>query len=178
MQLKHLYTLGHRKILYMREEYARDYVMTLLHRRLEYYRFMARKHLEIPAHWCSEYPEGNLEEALQKTFSKTPCPTGLIVYDGSVQKVYEFLRRHNLVIGKDVSVLATDGDKFLSELEPPVTTVVSHALQTVLGIWALLDKQQRGDHEPQHMEVMLTFRQGGSDGPPPQQPLMPLKYDN
>lgn len=178
MQLNHLYAMGHRKILYMREEYTRDYVMTLMNRRLEYYRFMARKHLEVPEHWCSEYPEGGLEKALQKTFSKMPCPTGLIVHDGSVPKVYEFLRRNNFVIGKDVSVLATDGDRFLYELEPPITTVVAHSRQTVLAIWALLDKQHRGDYKPQFMEVMLTFRQGGSDGRPPQQPLMPLEYDN
>ena len=173
MQLRHLHDLGHRRILYMREEYLYDQVMTLLGRRLDYYRFMARHHLEVPEHWCSEYPQGGLETALRKTFGKAPCPTALIVYDRSVKTVYDFLRKHQFKIGCDVSVLATDGDKLLGELDPPVTTVVSHAMQTVHGVWALLEKQHRGDHTPQQMEVMLTFRQGRSDGPPPKYPLIP-----
>lgn len=167
MQMKHLIAQGHKHILYMREEYPDYHAMTLMFRRLEYFRFMAQHGLKSYPHWCSSYPSNGIEEALQQTFSRQPTPTALIVYDMDVEAVYQFLTKRNLVIGKDISVLATDGMAMLRDFSPPVTTVVSHVSQTVQAIFALLEKQRSGDKTPKRLEVMLTFRQGLSDGPPP-----------
>ena len=169
MQMQYLTELGHRRILYLRETYPDYHAMTLMFRRMEYYRLMAKYGLQIPRHWQSEYPPECISVALEKTFSMRPFPTALIIWDRDVKTVYDFLQARGLVVGKDVSVVATDGDMILADLKPSVTTVVSHAKQAAHNVWNMVEKQLNGDHNPQKIEVMLTFRHGLSVGMPPEE---------
>ena len=91
-------------------------------------------------------------------------PTALIVWDKDAEIVYDFLKSKNLVIGRDVSVIATDGDLTLAKLDPPATTIFSHCEHAVQNIWNLIEKQLNGDFSPQKIEVMLTIREGLSVG--------------
>ncbi len=167
LQMRHLFELGHTRILYLREEPPFYQGVTMMARRLEYYNIMARRGLQIPMHWRTEYPLGQLRNALEKAFARDPMPTALIVYDLAVAETYAFLRERGLRIGVDVSVMATDGAAVLNGLTPPVTTPVSHSIYAARSIWSLLEKQRHGDRTPQTMEIMLTFRQGQSTGPAP-----------
>ena len=162
--MRYLLALGHNHILYLREEYPFYHAMSLMYRRQEYYRLMAENGLSIPKHWKTSYPPNNILYALESSFSMEPYPTALIIWDGDVKTVYDFLKVRNLVVGKDVSVIATDGDLTLTNLQPPVTTIISHIDHTIQSIWALVEKQLSGNHIPQKIEVMQTFRHGLSVG--------------
>ena len=164
MQMQYILQKGHSRIHYLRESYHNHHSMTLMFRRLEYYRLMAENGLKIEKHWQSEYPPDCILEALEKSFSAEPIPTALIVWDKDAEIVYDFLKSKNLVIGRDVSVIATDGDLTLANLDPPVTTVFSHCEHAVQNIWDLIEKQLNGDFTPQKIEVMLIIREGLSVG--------------
>ena len=163
-QMQYLLTLGHRRILYLREEYPDYHARSLMFRRLEYSRLMSENGLQIPKHWKTAYPPDNILYALKCSFSAEPMPTALIIWDRDAKTVYDFLKSRNLVVGKDVSVIATDGDLTLTNLQPPVTTIISHIDHTIQSIWALVEKQLSGNHIPQKIEVMQTFRHGLSVG--------------
>lgn len=173
MQMDHLIKLGHSRILFLREESTFCMNFTMMWRRQEYYNIMARHGYMIPAHWRTEYPRGELHEALNDAFSREPHPTALIVYDLDVALTYAFLQERGYRIGDDVSVVATDGSTLLRCLEPSVTTVVSHSMHTAETVWALLKKQWSGNRTPQTLEIMLTFYQGHSTGPVNNQPISP-----
>lgn len=166
MQMNHLVELGHSRILYIREEYPFYQGMTMLNRRLEYYKRMAQNGFHIPQHWQTHFASGQLEKALTLTFSGDPKPTALIVYDTAVEDVYSFLQKGGLEIGKDVSVIATDGSPILERLRPTVTTVVSHSNYTLNMVWKLFEMQLRGEQNYSTQEVLLTFKKGDSTGKP------------
>ena len=167
MQMEHLIGLGHKRILYLREEYPFYNDMTITARRMKYFQLMAQYGLQIPRHWQSAYPPGEILKALEMSFSRRPFPTALIVYDYDVLTTYNFLKSKGLRIGKDVSVVATDGAGLLADLNPSVASPVSHYQIVSRNVWSLFEKQSAGDFTPQTIEVMLTFKNGRSTGPPP-----------
>ncbi len=164
IQMAHLIELGHRRILYLREEYPFYQSSTMLNRRMQYYQIMARHGFKVYPHWQDNYIRGNLDKALQSAFSTNPIPTALIVYDTELSEVYRFLESRHLKIGSDVSVIATDGSAVTNRLTPSATSVVSHSLHAVETVWELLDKQRQGNLNPKTVEVLLTFKKGRSTG--------------
>ncbi len=167
LQMAHLIELGHRRILYLREEYPFYQNSTMLNRRMQYYQAMARHGFKVYPHWQDNFVRGDLGKALQSAFSRNPVPTALIVYDTDLPEVYRFLESRRLKIGSDVSVIATDGSAAINRLTPSATSVVSHSLHAVETIWELLEKQRRGDLNPKTVEVLLTFKKGRSTGKAP-----------
>ena len=163
-QMKHLMELGHRRILYLREEYKQYQSLTETNRALDYYRIMARNGIQVPEHWHTSHPFGKLNETLELAFSKEPTPTALIVGDFAVPGTYDFLRKHNLSIGKDVSVVATDGIAFLSSISPTVSTCVVNSARVSEMAWELLEKQFNGNKGFECREVEIEFRKGESSG--------------
>ena len=168
IQMQHLMALGHRRILYLREEYPFHQSSTMLSRRMQYYQIMARHELKVYPHWQDNYILGNLKKALCAAFDRSPAPTALIVYDTDILEVYHFLRSRNLKIGSDVSVVATDGSAAINRLTPSVSSVVSHGLHAVEEVWRLLEKQRGDNLNPETVEVMLTFNAGHSTGKAPE----------
>ena len=164
LQMNHLMELGHRRILYLREQYAPYQSMTELNRGMEYYHIMSRNGLQMPDHWHMHYPAGELDETLELAFSKDPTPTALILSDLEVPAAFAFLRKHNLAIGKDVSVVATDGISFLSSLSPTVSTTVTDCVQLSEDAWSLLERQFLGSQDFECREVEISFHQGESSG--------------
>ncbi len=162
--MNHLLEHGHRRILYLREQYAQYQSMIELCRKMDYYRIMAQNSLPIPPHWRIDYPEGKIEETLELTFSKDPTPTALIVSDQQVATVFAFLLKHNLSIGKDVSVVATDGISFLNSISPTVSTAVADCIQLSEDVWNMLERQFQGSEDFECKEVKVSFRQGESSG--------------
>lgn len=163
-QMKHLLDQGHRRILYLREEYRQYQGLTETSRVLDYYRTMACNGIQVPEHWHTNYPCGKLNEALELAFSRDPTPTALIVGDFAVPGTYDFLRKHNLGIGKDVSVVATDGTAFLSSISPTVSTCVVNSARVSEMAWKLLKKQFDGNKDFECREVEIEFRKGESSG--------------
>jgi len=168
LQMNHLIGLGHRRIVYLREEFPAYQNSTVLSRRMQYYQLMARNGLRVYPHWQASYLRGEAEKALAAVFEVEPAPTALIVYDTDLPEVYRFLESRHLKIGADVSVIATDGSGAIAKLRPAVTSVVSHSRHAVETVWELLEKQQNGDRTPKTVEVMLTFKEGRSTGKAPE----------
>ena len=164
LQMNHLLELGHRRILYLREQYAPYQSVTELSRGMDYYRIMSQNGLLVPSHWHVHYPEGKLDETLELAFSQDPTPTALIVSDYEVATTFVFLQKHNLAIGKDVSVVATDGVPFLNSLSPTVSTTVMNCIQLSEDAWGLLERQFKGAKDFECREVGISFRQGESSG--------------
>ena len=163
LQFNHLYELGHRQILYLQDCWQSQ-SRTQAGRVLDYYRLMSRNGIPVPSHWQTDYRNGALCDVLAQAFSRQPWPTGLIVSDSAVSAVYDFLRRRNLVIGRDVSVVATDGVSFLEPLSPSVSTTVMNGVHISDMAWKLLNKQFKGDKGFECKEVEIEFKQGGSSG--------------
>ncbi|MPN30941.1 hypothetical protein SDC9_178412 [bioreactor metagenome] len=165
--MRHLIELGHSRILYLRGEFPFYLNSTMLDRRMQYYRIMARHGFAVPPHWRDSYPPEELPQALEAAFGAEPHPTALIIYDTDLPEVYRFLESRRLRIGSDVSVIATDGSGAIDRLTPSVTSVVSHGLHAVETVWEMLEKQRGGDRSPRTVEVLLTFKQGRSTGKAP-----------
>jgi len=164
LQMDHLMGLGHKWIMYLAEDYKQIKSSTENDRILNYYRIMAQHGLVVPLHWQTWYPYGKLEKTLELAFSKKPKPTALIVSDYAVQFTYDFLKKRNLRIGKDVSVVAKDDSLFLKNFSPTVsTTYVNHSEISEIA-WRMLDKQFKGCKEFECREVEVNFRQGESSG--------------
>lgn len=166
LQMKHLMDLGHKMILYLMVEHTQYQSLTEASRLLDYYRIMARNGIPVPEHWHTGYAFGKLNETLELAFSKTPVPTALIVSDETVPAIYDFLRKHNLCIGKDVSVVATDGIPFLKTISPSVSTTVMNSNRIGDLAWNLLEKQFKGQNGFECQEVEVDFTQGESSGKP------------
>lgn len=164
LQMKHLMDLGHKRILYLREEYTQYQSLTEANRTLDYYCVMARHGLQVPEHWHTCYSFGKLNETLELAFSKEPSPTALIVSDSAVPAAYDFLRKRNLVIGLDVSVVATDGSSLLKSISPTVSTPVVNSARVSEMAWQLLEKQFKGRKGFECREVEIEFRKGESSG--------------
>lgn len=164
LQMNHLLKLGHRRILYLCKQYALYQSVTELNRGMDYYHIMSRNGLQVPDHWHMHYPVGKLNETLELAFSKEPTPTALIVPDCEVATTFVFLQKHNLAIGKDVSVVATDGTTFLNTISPTVSTTVTDCVQLSEDAWSLLERQFRGCKDFERREVKISFRQGESSG--------------
>jgi len=167
LQMKHLVGQGHKNILFLKEEYSQYQSLTDTSRLLDYYRLMARNGLQVPPHWHTGYSYGKLNETLELAFSKSPVPTALIVGDDAVPAIYDFLRKHNLRIGKDVSVVATDGIPFLNSISPTVSTTFMSCSRISEIAWELLEKQFKGCKGFECREVEIGFRQGESSGKVP-----------
>jgi len=162
MQMNHLLELGHTRILYLREKYKQYQGLTETSRFLDYYRIMAEHGLQVPTHWHPSYPCGKLNEAMEMAFSKQPTPTALIICDLDVVNIYNFLKRHNLTIGKDVSVIATDGISLLDSVSPSISTTVASSSRISQDAWELLERQFKGSKGFECREVDISFRQGES----------------
>lgn len=169
LQMKHLMDLGHKWILYLMEEYTQYQSLTEVYRILDYYRIMARNGVRVPDHWHTGYAFGKLNETLELAFSKQPVPTALIVSDFAVPVTYDFLRKRNMTIGKDVSVVAMDGVSFLSSISPSVSTPIVNSARVSEMAWQLLVKQFNGDKSFETREVEIDFLQGESSGRVPQE---------
>ncbi|MCQ2397092.1 MAG: substrate-binding domain-containing protein [Lentisphaeria bacterium] len=164
IQMNHLMELGHRRILYLREQFDQYQSLTEFSRIIDYHRIMAKNNLQVPEHWHTIYPSGKLDENLELAFSREPTPTALIISDWEAPVAFAFLWKHNLTIGKDVSVVATDGCSYLNLVSPTVSTTVMNSVQISEDAWHMLDRQFQGAKDFECREVEISFRQGESSG--------------
>ena len=173
LQMEHLIRLGHRRILYLREEYSNTINLPILTRLTLYYRTMAVHCLRLPPHWKTTYPPGKILSALECSFQKAPTPTAIIAYDFDIPTIYAFLRARGMEPGKDVSVVATDGLPCLNSLTPSVTTQVNNELYSAQCAVSLLLRQRNGDKTPRTEHVLLKLKIGESSAPPPRRKVKP-----
>ncbi len=170
LQMEHLIKLGHTRIAWLIKEqdpYGGHGV--ILERRRQYYQLMAQYGFRIHKHWLAKYHENtekDFTEALKIIFGQEPTPTALIVSDGVLPYLYLFLTQRNLVPGKDVSVVATDGRPVCYHVYPPVTTVIHAREEAVEKVWEMLKKQFKNKHDPEIVEVKIKLQIGLSTGPP------------
>ena len=165
LQVRYLNSLGHKRILFLREEDPKYPNFTMSLRRLEYFKLMAKNGFSVPSHWRTECVPGELEHTLEWCFSEEPKPTAIISYDTDMPGVYDFLKKNGYVIGKDISVVATDGSAMLDRLIPKPTSYLASSSYSMELAWNLLEKQIKGDFKPVCYEIMLTLSQGDSTGP-------------
>ncbi len=171
LQMKHLIGLGHSRILWlMRTQEPHGGHGVILDRQREYYQIMAENGFRIYPHWLARYHENTgpaFEEALSVIFSREPIPTALIVSDWTLPHLYRFLAGKNLVPGKDVSVVATDGTPVCYHVYPPATTVIHARDEAIENVWRMLHRQfSRNCLPPETIEVKIKLQLGLSTGPP------------
>lgn len=167
MQLSHLFDLGHRRIGYLSSEDLVKVNWTASERRERYYQLMAEHGVLVKPGWVAVTSgcDVSIFEKLEKMFAGDAPPTAIVASDGTVSAVYRFLERRGLVVGRDVSVMATDGMSLLSGLHPAVTSVInSRRVAAEMALDMLEKKLTTGDTaEPHYVPLELHVRE--STGP-------------
>lgn len=163
MQLKYLFRHGHRRIGFIHTVDLGFASLTDLLRRETFYRFMSENGLTVRPEWVIHYSQKReqLYERLDAMFASSPKPTALVVSDWFLKNVYEYMKLRQLAIGRDISIISSDGLE-RDDLHPKPTSVVNSTAKIMELAWNLFERC-RNDPEMNSIDYIgLTIREGES----------------
>ena len=70
-------------------------------------------------------------------FASSPKPTALVVSDWFLKNVYEYMKLRQLAIGRDISIISSDGLE-RDDLHPKPTSVVNSTAKIMELAWIFL----------------------------------------
>ncbi len=168
MQLEYLFAQGHRKIAYMEsvEGEVNDYSAQF--RKLEYYRVMAENGCRVQPNWVGNggFQESSVNRTLDKIINSAEAPTALICNDWLLSFVYRFLESRGLRIGRDISVMGTDGLEMTWRITPRPTTVLTSRRLAVSKTWDILERMAAGKAVEEINYTRLRLLQGETTAAP------------
>lgn len=178
-ELEYLISMGHSRIaIFTRKQLPREYTESATVRQLEYFKVMAEHGFKVYPHWCVHYDqndEKSMLNTLNSIFGRKPRPTAFIVPDSELPYVYRYLENNGMEVGKDVSVMATDGFMVCRHVFPPAATIVNPVNEAVEFAWEMLEQQLNGDFRPLTREIRVSLHKDKSVGPPPTEKIIKHK---
>ena len=146
MQIEYLLKLGYRRIGYLHfcgNDFSLYPVQVI--RLLDYYRMMAENDLHVDPRWvfhCEEH-YANLETGMEQIMRSDPRPEVLIVPGSAVIRLYAWLKKHRIRIGKDLALFSQDEvDRSLS---PEVTAITNNPADIARTFWRMFQTGERGE---------------------------------
>lgn len=138
-QMQYLYDHGHRKIGIIHTVDLGFLSLTDLLRREDYYRFMSEHGLGVRPEWAIHYStdESVLFPRLDRMMNSPEPPTALVVFEWFLGQVYDYCRARGIEIGRDLSIISSDGVE-MDKFSPKPTTVVNPVGKTADLAWRLL----------------------------------------
>ena len=141
MQLNYLFAHGHSQIGFIHTVDLGFSSLTDLLRRESFYRVMSEKGLPVFPEWIVHYSQNRDQfyERLDAMFSSPRRPTALVVSDWYLKSVYEYMNLRHIEIGKEISVISSDG--IVGEgLSPKPTTVINSTARIMDLVWSLFER--------------------------------------
>ncbi|HCG26340.1 MAG TPA: hypothetical protein DE060_18535 [Lentisphaeria bacterium] len=140
IQLNHLFEHGHRKIGFIHSvDLGMDFLTGLL-RRESFYRFMGEHALPVHPEWVIHYTldHSKLRERFDLMFSTSEHPTAIVVEDWVLKSVYTCMNERGLEIGKDISIISSDGQ--VGGLTPLPASVINSPVKIAELGWSFFEQ--------------------------------------
>lgn len=163
----HLLELGHSKIAHIHSDDPTCFFRDMNERRNMLFEELARAGIaaDPDLHVFGGFLKETAQEAIEQLFASGKEFTAVIANDIFVSQVYSQIRKHNLTVGKDISVIGTDDLELAAHLAPPLTTVrVSRSSVVEMAmkkLHATLEKKT-GFDAPEFIEATLVRRSSTS----------------
>lgn len=165
LAMEHLFSLGHKKIGLISEVFDYDYQKEILKAYMQYY---SRKEMKFNKEWIQQ--SGKIFEGgykpTEKILSLKDMPTAILVTDFRVAcGVVQVLQKHNIEVGKEMSVITFAGSENIS-FQPQLTKIkIDTELNAKIGVKIILEKIKDPQSPPYTITLQPKLEKGETCGP-------------
>ena len=157
-----LETLGHSRVAYLNEcdPASESYFQNI--RRDQFNEFARTHGWEMQPEWnlYGKINSRGTSEVLETMFFRRKAPGALIANDRYMPTIYQFLDRHGLRIGRDITLLGYDGLSVIHSLFPTLTSLASSRKEMAETAWNLF--WEKTDAPQTVVYPSLSWMEGGS----------------
>ncbi len=163
MQLQYLLEKGHRRIGFIHTVDLGFANITDLLRRESFYRIMSENGLPVRPEWVIHYSlkQEQLYERLDRMFAANQRPTALVISDWLLKPVYHYMKLRKMEIGKNISIISSDGLE-PEEFKPIPTSIVNSTAKIAELAWTLLERRQHNPGMTSIDYIDLKLKEGQS----------------